>query len=207
MRVRLGVGSFPTLILLRSQTQTLCAEGVSHLFKPGFNLGFFVATIGRVLHLPILKKEKRGDGEGQVSLCSMGACAPQAYHLLLIMYCTFDFILYHKNCTFNQDMKTSKVHTKEELLSAIISNSDRIKSFGVNRLGIFGSAIKGSFTESSDVDLLVEFYPEKKSFDNFIDLSFFMENLLGRTVEIITPQSLSKFIGPHILKEVENVRL
>ena len=58
-------------------------------------------------------------------------------------------------------MKTSKVHTKEELLSAIISNSDRIKSFGVNRLGIFGSAIKGSFTESSDVDLLVEFYPEK----------------------------------------------
>ena len=104
-------------------------------------------------------------------------------------------------------MKTSKVHTKEELLSAIISNSDRIKSFGVNRLGIFGSAIKGSFTESSDIDLLVEFYPEKKSFDNFIDLSFFMENLLGRTVEIITPQSLSKFIGPHILKEVENVRL
>ena len=137
----------------------------------------------------------------------MGACAPQAYHLLLIMYSTFDFILYHKNCNFNQDMKTSKVHTKEELLSAIISNSDRIKSFGVNRLGIFGSAIKGAFTESSDVDLLVEFYPEKKSFDNFIDLSFFMENLLGRTVEIITPQSLSKFIGPHILKEVENVRL
>jgi predicted nucleotidyltransferase len=71
-------------------------------------------------------------------------------------------------------MKTSKVHTKEELLSAIICNSDRIKSFGVNRLGIFGSAAKGSFTESSDVDLLVEFYPEKKSFDNFIDLSFFM---------------------------------
>lgn len=102
-------------------------------------------------------------------------------------------------------MKYSKVHTKQEVLSAITSNSDRIKSYGVNRLGIFGSLSKGTFTETSDIDFLVEFYPEKKTFDNFIDLSFFLENLLGRKVEMITPQSLSKFIGPHILEEVENV--
>jgi predicted nucleotidyltransferase len=104
-------------------------------------------------------------------------------------------------------MNYTKVHTKEEVLSAITTNSDRIKSYGVDRLGIFGSFSKGTFTEASDVDFLVEFYPDKKSFDNFIDLSFFLENLLGRKVEIITTQSLSKFIGPHILKEVENVRL
>jgi uncharacterized protein len=103
-------------------------------------------------------------------------------------------------------MNYNKVHTKEEVLSAIAANSDRIKSYGVDRMGIFGSFSKGTFTEASDVDFLVEFYPDKKSFDNFIDLSFFLENLLGRKVEIITPQSLSKFIGAHILKEVENVR-
>jgi predicted nucleotidyltransferase len=102
-------------------------------------------------------------------------------------------------------MNYNKVHTKEEVLSAITANSDRIKSYGVDRLGIFGSFSKGTFTESSDVDFLVEFYPDKKSFDNFIDLSFFLEHILGRKVEIVTPQSLSKFIGPHILKEVENV--
>jgi predicted nucleotidyltransferase len=60
---------------------------------------------------------------------------------------------------------------------------------------------------SSDVDLLVEFIPEKKSFDNFMELSFFLEGLLGRKVELVTPQSLSKHIGPHILNEVVNVSL
>jgi predicted nucleotidyltransferase len=40
-----------------------------------------------------------------------------------------------------------------------------------------------------------------------MDLSFFLENLLGRKVELVTPQSLSKYIGPHILKEVENVSI
>jgi predicted nucleotidyltransferase len=55
--------------------------------------------------------------------------------------------------------------------------------------------------------LLVEFIPEKKSFDNFMELSFFLEGLLGRKVELVTPQSLSKHIGPHILNEVVNVSL
>jgi predicted nucleotidyltransferase len=38
-----------------------------------------------------------------------------------------------------------------------------------------------------------------------MDLAFYLEELFGRKVEIVTPQSLSKHIGPHILKEVENV--
>jgi len=38
-----------------------------------------------------------------------------------------------------------------------------------------------------------------------MDLAFFLEDLLGRKIEIITPQSMSKYIGPHILREVENV--
>ncbi|MCE4217414.1 nucleotidyltransferase [Pseudarcicella sp. GAP-15] len=74
-------------------------------------------------------------------------------------------------------------------------------------MGIFGSFIKETQTESSDVDLLVDFEPSKKSFDNFMDLSFFLEELLGRNVELVTTQSLSKFIGPHILKEVQDVSL
>jgi hypothetical protein len=82
-----------------------------------------------------------------------------------------------------------------------------IKGYGVNKLGLFGSFAKGSFTETSDIDLLVEFKPEEKTFDNFMNLSFFLEELFGRKVELVTPQSLSKFIGPYILKEVENVNL
>jgi predicted nucleotidyltransferase len=104
-------------------------------------------------------------------------------------------------------MKGNKLHTKEELLAAISSNKELIKGYGVSNLGLFGSFSKGTFTESSDVDLLVEFIPEQKTFDNFMELSFFLEELLGRKVELVTPQSLSKFIAPHILNEVENVSL
>jgi predicted nucleotidyltransferase len=104
-------------------------------------------------------------------------------------------------------MRRNKLHIKQELLAAITSNREVIKGYGVSNLGLFGSFSKGTFTETSDVDLLVEFIPEQKTFDNFMELSFFLEELLGRKVELVTPQSLSKFIAPHILKEVENVSL
>jgi predicted nucleotidyltransferase len=104
-------------------------------------------------------------------------------------------------------MNQVKIHTKKELLAALSQNSEMIKSYGVKSLGIFGSFSKGKIHESSDVDLLVDFDPSKKSFDNFMDLSFFLEELFGRKVEIVTNQSLSKFIGPHILNEVQHVSL
>ena len=87
-----------------------------------------------------------------------------------------------------------------------------MRSFGVLNLSLFGSFITGKLHADSDVDLLVEFDPQQKSYDNFMDLSFFfmdlsffLEDLLGRRVEIVTPQSLSKHIGPHILNQAENV--
>ena len=40
-----------------------------------------------------------------------------------------------------------------------------------------------------------------------MDLSFLLEDLLGHKVEIITPQALSPYIGPYILKEVERVAI
>lgn len=104
-------------------------------------------------------------------------------------------------------MKTLQYNSKQDLLYPFSKNRDKIKSFGVNSLGIFGSFSKDTVNETSDVDLLVEFIPEKKSFDNFMELSFFLEGLLGRKVELVTPQSLSKHIGPHILNEVVNVSL
>jgi len=104
-------------------------------------------------------------------------------------------------------MNQVKIHTKYDLLYSLSENREAIKAFGVNSLGIFGSFRKETNTDSSDVDLYIEFDPTRKSFDNFMGLSFFIEELVGRKVEIVTPQSLSKFIGPHILNEVEYVSL
>lgn len=104
-------------------------------------------------------------------------------------------------------MNQVKIQTKKGLLNALSKNRETIKLFGVTSLGIFGSFSKGEIKESSDVDLLVDFDPAKKSFDNFMDLSFFLEGIIGRKVEIVTTQSVSKFIGPHILNEVQHVSL
>ena len=101
----------------------------------------------------------------------------------------------------------SSVQNKSEILLLLKANGDKIKSYGVDRLSLFGSFAKGTPTASSDVDLLVNFDPAKKGFDNFMELSFFLEDLLGRKVELVTPQSLSKYIGPHILQQAEHVAI
>ena len=96
------------------------------------------------------------------------------------------------------------IQTKEDLLTQLLSHKQELKTLGVKELGIFGSFLLNNCIRSeSDVDLLVEFEPGQKSFDNFMDLSFYLEKILGRKVDLVTPQSLSKYIGPHILKQVE----
>ena len=97
------------------------------------------------------------------------------------------------------------VQNKRTLISLLKANRQKLRSYGVSSLSIFGSFITGKFTETSDVDLLVDFDANQKSYDNFMDLSFFLEDLLGRKVEVVTPQSLSKYLGPHILKQAERV--
>lgn len=97
------------------------------------------------------------------------------------------------------------VPDKYSLLTLLKANGQKIRSYGVTNLSIFGSFNTENLHDESDVDLLVEFDPNQKSFDNFMELSFFLEELLGRRIEIITPQSLSKHIGPHILSQAEHV--
>lgn len=97
------------------------------------------------------------------------------------------------------------VADKLSLLNLLHQYRNEIKTFGVKQLGLFGSFVKGTATKESDVDLLVEFEQGKKTYDNFMNLSLFLEDILGREVEFVTTQSLNKYIGPHILKEVEHV--
>jgi len=97
--------------------------------------------------------------------------------------------------------------TKNDILSVLRENESFIRALGVKRLGLFGSFVRGEQSTSSDVDLLVEFEQGQKTFDHFINLSFLLEELLERRVELVTTEALSPFIGPHILEEVEYVPL
>ncbi|MCL7452984.1 MAG: nucleotidyltransferase family protein [Anaerolineae bacterium] len=96
---------------------------------------------------------------------------------------------------------------KEEVLNIIGNHQKEIRDLGVRRYGLFGSFVHGQTTEQSDIDILVEFEPGQKTFDNFMKLAFFLEDLLGRQVDLVTAESLSPHIGPHILREVEYVSI
>ncbi len=95
------------------------------------------------------------------------------------------------------------INRKSELFELLLKHQDQLRQFGVKRCGVFGSFARGQQTDQSDVDILVEFVPDEKSFDNFMQLAFFLEEKIGRRVELVTLESLSPYIGPHILSEVE----
>ncbi|NLB54960.1 MAG: nucleotidyltransferase family protein [Lentisphaerae bacterium] len=102
---------------------------------------------------------------------------------------------------------TNTVTTKSEIISSIKAIQDDIIALGVRSLGLFGSFAKERHNENSDVDILVDFLPDQHTFDNFMELAFMLEQTLGRPIELVTRDALSPYIGPHILKEVEDVPL
>jgi predicted nucleotidyltransferase len=79
----------------------------------------------------------------------------------------------------------------------IESNREAIEALcrrhGVRRLDVFGSAASGAFDPArSDIDLLVEFAPERaaRAFDDYFGLKEDLEALLGRSVDLVTVGSL-----------------
>ena len=75
------------------------------------------------------------------------------------------------------------------------------QSCGVKQLGLFGSTVRESNTESSDVDILIDFEDDKETYSNFLLACEILEKLF----DIVTLKGLSPFIGQQILKEVEYV--
>ena len=99
------------------------------------------------------------------------------------------------------------VASRQEILDRLRQHSDRIRSLGVERLGLFGSFLRDEQNAASDVDLLVRFRPAAKSFDRFMSLATLLEDLLQRRVELVTTEGLSPYLGPRILDEVQDVAL
>jgi predicted nucleotidyltransferase len=95
------------------------------------------------------------------------------------------------------------VKTKEDVFTLLRKNGARLRGFGVERLSVFGSFARGEPSEESDVDILVEFEPGQETFDNFLGLAEFLEELFGRKVDLLTPESLNPRFGHYILEEAE----
>lgn len=97
------------------------------------------------------------------------------------------------------------VRTKADVIVRIQAQRTSLQALGVAGLGLFGSFVRDEATSVSDVDLLVDFAPGRKSLHSLVQLGDFLEALLGRRVELLTRPGLSSYIGPHILQSIENV--
>jgi predicted nucleotidyltransferase len=91
---------------------------------------------------------------------------------------------------------------KKIITQSIQDNLGQIRRYGIRKIGVFGSFIRSSQSEKSDIDVLIEFYPAKKSFDNYMELKFFLEKLLHRKVNLVIKDAVKPRIRPYILGEV-----
>lgn len=93
--------------------------------------------------------------------------------------------------------------TKEKIISTLQSHKLDFLAFGVKDIGLFGSYLRNEQSDKSDIDLLIDFDPEKENFDNYMAVYDLVENIFnGERIEIVTKNGLSKYIGPKILNDV-----
>lgn len=92
-------------------------------------------------------------------------------------------------------------NTVKQLLASHRAELDRLY---VKSLAVFGSVARGEAGPKSDVDILVEF-SNTPGFDQYMDLKFFLEDLLKRHVDLVTPDALKPRIRPNVEREAVRV--
>jgi len=89
-----------------------------------------------------------------------------------------------------------------EIMNLLERNRDKIKQYGVKNIGIFGSYVRNEQTSISDIDILVEFSKGKKTFDNYMNLKFFLEKLLNVKVDLVIKEFIKPDLRKYILRDV-----
>ncbi len=88
----------------------------------------------------------------------------------------------------------------DEILHFLRQHKQEIEArFSVRRIGLFGSILRGSASDTSDVDILVEFI--HPTFDRYMDLKFFLEDSMGRPVDLVLADSLKPRLKQIITRE------
>ncbi len=93
--------------------------------------------------------------------------------------------------------------SKKEIIQSLLESKEKIRKYGVKRIGLFGSVVRNEQAEGSDIDVLVEFEKGKKTFDNYMELKFFLEEQLQRKVDLVISDALKPQIKPYVMREIE----
>ncbi|HAM98488.1 MAG TPA: nucleotidyltransferase [Marinilabiliales bacterium] len=94
--------------------------------------------------------------------------------------------------------------TRNDILNKLIDLKPVLyRDYSVKQIGLFGSFSDDSFTEDSDIDLLVEF--EKPIGWKYFSLEIYLENIFGRKIDLVTKNALKEQIKERILNQVKYV--
>ena len=89
------------------------------------------------------------------------------------------------------------------IIQKIQDNKDKIEEYGIKNIGLFGSYTTNKQSEDSDVDILVEFAKGEKTFDNYMDLKFYLEELFGCKVDLVIIEAIKPALKKQILESVK----
>ena len=95
---------------------------------------------------------------------------------------------------------------KQQLIETIQDNRALLEEYSVKSISVFGSAVRGEAGPESDVDILVEFNPDARiGFFAFARLQRSLSAVLGKPVDLVTPDALHKTMKSRILEEAVHV--
>jgi hypothetical protein len=95
---------------------------------------------------------------------------------------------------------------QDEIIRLLSERQAEMQRLGVRSLALFGSVARDTAREDSDVDILGEF-DGPPGFGRFMDLKFFLEDLLGRRVDLVTRKALKPRLRTHVEEEAVHVPL
>jgi uncharacterized protein len=95
--------------------------------------------------------------------------------------------------------------TKNEILTKLAELKPILyKEYAVKEIGLFGSYSDDSYSEESDIDILVEL--ERPIGWKFYTLELYLENIFKRKIDLVTKNALKEQIKSHILRQVQFVK-
>lgn len=86
-----------------------------------------------------------------------------------------------------------------DIITFFRNNKTEIEKYGVKKLGLFGSYAKNLESENSDIDVLVEFQEGNKTFDNYMDLKFYLEDKFNKDIDLVIDENIKEDLKSEIL--------